>query len=82
MTPNERLGLHLWLTEEMGFVVSVKQRSLTTYSHLEYGFNIVVPDGIEIDTFDPNHVRTFTMNMMEQRREQTALNDVFAGLYS
>jgi len=53
---------------------------------MEYGFNIVVPDGIEIDTYDPNHVRTFTMNMMaqrrEQQREQTAINDVFAGLYA
>ena len=80
MTSNERLGLHLWLEEEMGFVVSDKQRSLTTYSHLGYGFNIIVPDGAGIDVYDPNHVRTFTMNMVEERRGrvENALAEMYA----
>ncbi len=80
MTSNERLGLHLWLEEEMGFVVSDKRNRLTTYSHLEYGFNIIVPDGIEIDVYDPNHVRTFAMNMVEERRGrvENALVELYA----
>jgi hypothetical protein len=68
MTPNERLGLHLWLTEEMNFVVSNTKRSLTTYSHLDYGFNVIVPDGLDIETYDLNHVRSFVLNMVGDRR--------------
>jgi hypothetical protein len=68
MTSNERLGLHLWLTEEMEFVVSDIRRNLTIYAHLSYGFNVIVPDGVEIDAYDPNHVRTFVIGLAEERR--------------
>lgn len=68
MTPNERLGLHLWLTEEMEFVVSDTKRNLTIYTHLDYGFNVIVPDGVGIDVYDPNHVRAFVISLAEERR--------------
>ncbi len=80
MTSNERLGLHLWLTEEMGFIVSDTKPCLTVYANVEYGYNIVVPDGREIDPYDSNHVRTFAVDMMEDRRDwaQCALAEVYA----
>lgn len=80
MTANERLGLHLWLTEEMGFIVSSTKPNLTIYANVEWGYNIVVPDGLELETYDPNHVRTFAMNMMVDRRDwaRSALAEMYA----
>ncbi len=80
MTLNERLGLHLWLTEEMGFIVSATKPRMTVYANLKYGYNIVVPDGEEIASYDPNHVRTFAVDMMEDRRDwaQCALTEMYA----